>query len=216
MTTSELIELDHAMLLKINSWHNDFFDNWMWYYSQKWTWIGLYVLLLVYLIYRYRRNSVWILLAIAAVIGLADWGSHELKHLFMRPRPTHNIVLSEYVHIVNDYRGGRYGFPSSHACNSFALTTIISLFSRDKILTATLILWATLNAYSRMYLGVHYPADILTGTTLGILTGIIAYLPLHYTKKDKPGTCLNNNIYRGITYSIPAMWIATMVVISLL
>jgi len=212
----DLIEFDHELLLKINSWHSTFFDNWMWYYSQKWTWIGLYVLLIVYLIYRYRHNSVWILIAIAATIGLADWGSHELKHLFMRPRPTHNATLSELIYIVNDYRGGAYGFPSSHACNSFALTTIISLVSRDKILTTTLILWSTINAYSRMYLGVHYPADIATGTILGILIGVVAYLPLHYTKKNKPSAYINESTNKYCTYSIPAMWISTMTIICFL
>lgn len=208
------MSFDQAILLKINSMHNEFFDSFMWNYSQKWTWLGLYVLLVGYLIYRYRRNSIWILLAIAATFGLADWGSHQLKHMFMHYRPTHDPDIANLVHIVNDYRGGKYGFPSSHAANSFALATIIGLVSKDTILIITMILWATLNAYSRMYLGVHYPGDILIGGLLGMLIAILCYLPLHYTKKNEPTAHLKQNILNGFRYSIPAMWILIMIAIS--
>ena len=205
---------DQALLLKINSLHSDFFDNFMWNYSQKWTWIVLYVVIICYIIYRYRINAVWILIATAVGFGLSDWGSHELKHLFMHPRPTHDPLIQNLVHVVNDYRGGNYGFPSSHACNSFALATFISLLSKDRIITITLILWATLNAYSRMYLGVHYPTDILAGLLLGIGIAVLCYLPLHYTKKDEPSIRLNEKYNNYLRYSIPLMWICIMICIS--
>ncbi len=206
-------ELDSEILLKINSWHNAFFDTWMWNYSQKWTWLGLYILLTGYIIYRYRRNSFWILLAVGAAFGLADYGSHELKHIFLRPRPTHNPQIADLIHTVNGYQGGQYGFPSSHACDSFAVATLISLIDKDKILTLTMILWATLNAYSRMYLGVHYLGDILTGTLLGITIATLCYLPLHYTKKDESEIRPHNKINTCFKISIPSMWILIMIAI---
>ncbi len=206
-----IIDLDKEIILTINSWHNDFFDNFMWNYSQKWTWLGLYILLIGYLIYTHRKNSIWLFLAIGAAFGLADWGSHELKHIFMRFRPAQDPDIASMIHIVNDYRGGKFGFPSSHACDSFALATLVSLINRDKIVTTTMVLWATLNAYSRMYLGVHYLGDILTGMLLGILIATICYLPLYYTKKSEPIAQQTNR--EKARWSLPTMWILTMIVI---
>lgn len=210
------IDFDHELLLKINSWHTGFFDNWMWYYSQKWTWVGLYILLVAYIVYHYRKNSVWILLCIVGVFGLADWGSHELKHLIMRPRPTHNPVIGDFILIVNNYRGGAYGFPSSHACDTFSLATIIGLISRDRLLTVTMVLWATVNAYSRMYLGVHYPLDILSGTILGVIIACLLYIPIRKFNVAQPAANLNPIADKSFRISIPAMWVLTMIIISFL
>lgn len=205
---------DQALLLKINSLHSDFFDRFMWDYSQKWTWIALYVLLIAIIIYRYRSNSVWIIIALLGGFALSDWGSHELKQILMHPRPTHDPLIKDFVTVVNDYRGGEYGFPSSHASNSFALCIFMSLLTRDKFISATLIMWATINAYSRIYLGVHYPTDILAGLLLGMSIAIICYLLLHCTKKDESWIRQNEKLNNYLSYSVPLMWICTMLVIS--
>ena len=76
-----------------------------------------------------------------------------------------------------------------------------------------MLLWATLNAYSRMYLGVHYPGDILTGTLLGIIVATLCYLPLHYTKKDESEIRPDNKISHYLRFTIPAMWILIMIAI---
>ena len=121
---------------------------------------------------------------LAIVVALADQiSSGFCKPFFARFRPTQDPILMYMTDIVNGYRGGRYGFISSHAANTFAVAVFISLIVKNVSLGRTLFLWAALNAYSRIYLGVHYPGDILFGTLVGISVGIIIYLLYRYLQK---------------------------------
>ncbi|MBO4593820.1 MAG: phosphatase PAP2 family protein, partial [Bacteroidaceae bacterium] len=97
------------------------------------------------------------------------------KPFFHRFRPSHEPALEGLVDLVNDRRGGLYGFISSHAANTFAVCTFVALYLRRHLATLTLILWACLSSYSRIYLGLHYPGDILAGALFGILTGLTMY-----------------------------------------
>ena len=97
----------------------------------------------------------------------------------MRPRPCRDPDIGHLVHRVNNYCGGAYGFVSGHAANSFALATMISLLFRKKWVSTGLLIWATMVSYSRIYLGVHYPGDVIFGALLGTLLGLTIFYVLH-------------------------------------
>ncbi len=188
----QLIHIDTELLLAINGWHAPWADRLMWIISAKATWIPLYLLLVGLLVWRYRKpamtNVKWLqkvpaCVVIIAVIGLAvgaaDFiASGILKDLVARPRPTRVPELEGVLHLVNGYKSGQYGFVSSHAANTMTLALLFSLIWRNKIATVGLMLWVAANCYSRMYLGVHYPLDILGGLMVGILVAVGAFVLL--------------------------------------
>ena len=187
-----LIHIDTEILLAINGWHAPWADMLMWIISAKTTWIPLYLLLIVLLVYRYRQPApttvkwlqkvpacVVMILTIVAAVGLADFiASGILKDWVARPRPSRVPELEGVLHLVNGYKSGRYGFVSSHAANTMACGLLFSLIWRKKITTVSLMLWVAANCYSRMYLGVHYPLDILGGLIVGALVASGAYVLL--------------------------------------
>lgn len=185
----KLIHIDTEILLAINGWHAPWADTLMWIISAKATWIPLYVLLIGLLVWRYRKPTLtsvkWLqrvpacvvmIVVIAMAVGAADFiASGILKDLVARPRPTRVPELEGVLHLVNGYRSGRYGFVSSHAANTMACALLFSLIWRNKIATCGLMLWVAANCYSRMYLGVHYPTDIMGGLVVGALVAVGAY-----------------------------------------
>ncbi len=188
----KLIHIDTEVLLAINGWHAPWADKLMWIISAKATWIPLYVLLIGLLIWRYRQPlptavkwlqrvpaCVVMIVVIALAVGAADFiASGILKDWVARPRPTRVPELEGVLHLVNGYKSGRYGFVSSHAANTMACGLLFSLIWRKKITTCGLMLWVAANCYSRMYLGVHYPLDILGGLTVGALVAWGAFVML--------------------------------------
>ena len=171
-----LDHIDRIIFLFLNELHSPFWDQVMWWISGRFNWIPLYLLITGYLIYRYKWKVIVILLLVALLITLSDQGSvHLFKMVFKRLRPCHNPEISQLVHIVRNHCGGMYGFVSSHAANSFAVASYSILLIRNKYYTMFIILWATLVSYSRIYLGVHYPGDILGGAILGLVLGYIVY-----------------------------------------
>jgi len=173
-----LIKFDKELFLIINGFNNSFFDMLMWWISKPLTWLPVYLLILYFLIKKHRTEVVLIILLVAVLITLSDMSSvHLFKNIFQRLRPCHAPDLEGLVHIVNNKCGGKYGFVSSHAANFFGLATYFFLIlKKDNICMAfSLYVWALLISYSRVYLGVHYPADIFAGALLGILCGIIVF-----------------------------------------
>ena len=117
------------------------------------------------------KQTVLVVLAIALTILIADQVSSSIiKPLVARARPSHNDDLNATIHIVNGYRGGPFGFVSSHAANCFGVATLVALMFKNRVFTITLMAWSTLMCYSRIYLGVHYPGDIACGAVLGVIT----------------------------------------------
>lgn len=185
----ELLHIDTDILLAINGWHAPWADRVMWIISEKTTWIALYGLLIGLLINKYPRASAqavkWLrkvpvcavmIVVIVLAVGAADFiASGILKDLVARPRPTRVPELEGVLHLVNNYRSGQYGFVSSHASTTMACALLFSLIWRKKIATVGLMLWVAMNCYSRMYLGVHYPLDIIGGLLVGALVAVAGY-----------------------------------------
>ena len=188
----QLLHIDTEILLAINGWHAPWADTLMWIISAKTTWIPLYLLLVGLLVWRYRKPTLttvkWLekvpvcvvmIVVIVLAVGAADFiASGILKDLVARPRPTRVPELEGLLHLVNNYRSGQYGFVSSHAANTMACGLLFSLIWRKKIATIGLMLWVAMNCYSRMYLGVHYPLDIIGGLLVGALMAVVGFVLL--------------------------------------
>lgn len=174
----KILVYERDAFLWLNGSHTDYWDNFMWLYSGKTVWLPLAVFILIVLLYKKNwRESLLLLLAIVLVITLCDqFASHVCKPLFTRFRPTHHPDFMEQVQTVFGYRGGNYGFISSHAANAFGFAVFMSLLFRNKLFTWTILLWATITAYSRIYLGVHFISDIVPGIVSGVFFGYISYL----------------------------------------
>ncbi|RAV98644.1 phosphatase PAP2 family protein [Pseudochryseolinea flava] len=173
----KIIELDKKLLLFLNSFHAPWLDPIMLFITHTTTWIPLY-LFLVYLISRDYKKEVWIiLLGIVLTILLADQITASImKPYFERWRPSREPTLQGLVHLVDGYVGGKYGFASSHAANTFGTATFFFLLYRhSKKWIVILFLWAAVMTYTRIYLGVHYPGDILVGGIIGVLSGIAGF-----------------------------------------
>jgi undecaprenyl-diphosphatase len=166
--------LDRQLLLAINRAHTPVMDAIMVFASNRTVWFPAYALLIGWLIYYFRQRALLVLPLIIVAVALADSITSRLfKPLFARLRPCHDLQLARLLHLP-DGCGGQFGFLSSHAANSVALAVFLALAlpaRRFRALKWLVILWATLLSYSRMYLGAHYPADVLGGAAVGGLLG---------------------------------------------
>jgi len=173
---SGLAEIDSKLFLLLNGMHNRFFDPVMYWASNRWIWVPFYAWVL-YRIYKLSgKKTVTIIILTALLIASSDQLSNSIvKNTVQRPRPCHETSLEGKVHLVNNHCGGEYGFVSSHAANCFALFSFLFLLvrSKDKMLIQLLAAWAIVVSYSRIYLGAHYPGDVICGMALGIILGKI-------------------------------------------
>ena len=164
--------LDIELFRLLNGCHNNFFDEFFWLVTGKFAWIPMILALLYVSFKKHWKMGVLLILGIAITITLCDQISSGLiKDAVCRLRPTRNAMLADTVHIVNDYRGGMYGFVSSHAANSFGVAMLLLVVFRNKFFSWTILSWAFLVSYSRIYLGVHFPGDIICGGLLGLAIG---------------------------------------------
>lgn len=173
----KILVYERDLFFMLNGSDSPFLDRFMWLYSGKAVWLPLAFFILVVLLYKKKwRESILILLAIVLVITFCDqFASHVCKPIFTRFRPTHHPDFMDQVKTVFDYRGGRYGFISSHAANAFGFATFMSLLFRYRLFTWTIFLWAALTAYTRVYLGVHFISDIVPGAIAGVFFGWLVY-----------------------------------------
>jgi undecaprenyl-diphosphatase len=173
----KILEYERGAFLWLNGGHNTFWDSFMWLYTGQIVWIPVLLLFVFLLFYKKDwKESLMIILSIVLIITLCDQiTSSIIKPTFMRFRPTHHPDFMDCVHTVNNYRGGLYGFISSHAANAFGFATFTLLLFRNRLFTITILIWSTLMAYTRIYLGVHFISDIIPGILVGMLIGFGIY-----------------------------------------
>ena len=183
-----LQQFDASIFTTINSWHALYFDNFMALVTVIATWLPM-ILMLLYMMYikKVWRKMLVLLLAVAVVILIADQVSASIiKPAVARLRPSHNPDLQATIHTVNGYRGGMFGFVSSHAANCFGIALFLAFLFKNRSFTMVMVAWASLMCYSRIYLGVHYPGDIICGAILGVVAAAAAYYLTKWLSPKKP------------------------------
>ncbi len=163
--------LDQQLFLFLNGAHSPFWDQVMHAISGKLIWVPLYLAILITMGIKYKRKFLVIVLFIIIAATLSDQMSVMIKNLVQRLRPCHDPALQGLVHLFNGECGGLYSFVSSHATNSFDVALLSLLFIKRKWFSVSIVIWALVVGYSRIYLGVHYPGDVICGSILGALIG---------------------------------------------
>lgn len=165
---------DEQLFLIANGHHTAFMDMLMKYNTSSRVWIPFYIALFAGLVYKYGwKKSLYMLLFIGMAIGAADYiCASIIRPAFQQMRPSNpDNPFSQYVTLVNGYRSGPYGIPSCHASNCFALASSLIIFTRSRWIMIVMPIWALFICYTRLYMGVHYPSDLLVGTAVGITLG---------------------------------------------
>ena len=175
-----LLQADQELLLFLNGLHSPFFDKLVWLMTELWFWLP-FLVVISWFLWRHYRKKIGLIIAFCALsIVFSDQISGFIKDKATRLRPSHNTEINSKLnlHISENgdiYKGGEYGFVSSHAANSFALAVMLIFFFKpiNKRVRWLFVLCAVIFSYTRIYLGVHYPGDIICGALLGICCGLI-------------------------------------------
>ena len=184
-----ITDADTAIFLAVNGSHAHFWDVFMTRVSNPLVWVPMYVALVYVLISNYNYRSVLLCaLAVCVLILITDaFSSNVIRPFVGRLRPSNlNNPLSDVVHIVDGHRGGRFGFPSAHSGNAWAVAFYVAYLFRKRVLTWFLCAWALLVCYSRLYLGVHYPGDLLGGLVLAFVGATLVYWVFAKVSREEP------------------------------
>jgi undecaprenyl-diphosphatase len=176
-----LNELDKELFLSLNGIHNPLWDYTMTLFTLTPTWLIFYGIILFIIGKKHGKKSLLIFIAVTLLIICSDQFAGVLKHTIQRLRPSNDPSMSLLTHVFFN-KGGQFGFVSAHAANTFAIATFTSMLFKNHRYTAFIFLWASIIAYTRVYLGVHYPGDILGGAILGTGVGIGIFKLLIYSE----------------------------------
>ena len=213
----ELIQFDKQLLLWFNGSESLFLDSLITTLTNAKTWIPLY-LSLFYVVVKSNQTvrDVFLILAAAGLCVLLAGTIDDtiVKPTVARWRPGHDPQIGMLVDTVNGYRGGNYGFFSAHASNTFSIAVFFSLLMRQRLFTIFMVCWSLINCYTRLYLGVHYPGDILVGLSWGAIVGTSVYYlyrrVLRLTPTSVPAT------YTPVMCDIPIAVLVLTIVFALL
>lgn len=180
-----LLQLDREIFLFLNGLNHPIMDPVMFWISDRFVWIPMYCFLLYLIIKNYGWKTPVILVLTVLLVTLSDQISDYMKDNIHRLRPSNDPSFGDLVHIVRGHRGGAYGFVSSHAANTFALATFMihMLKKHASYIPIMMLLFAGLKSYSRIYLGVHYPGDVIGGAILGFLIGLFVIAIWEFVRK---------------------------------
>lgn len=169
-------QVDTDVFLFLNGMHSPWADRFFYVVTQTWTWLPVYLVTLFFIFKKFKKSGFWVALTVALIILCTDQTCNLLKRTIQRSRPSHTEQIADQIQLVANpegklYYGGQYGFPSAHAANTaaFALFLILCFREQRRWLLPTAVLWSLLLSYSRIYMGVHFPIDILCGWCVGLL-----------------------------------------------
>lgn len=199
-----LESIDRDALLAVNGSDSLFLDRVARVLTTALTWLPLYIALFV--VVMRNNDSFRKVLMIVGAAGLCVLLAGSVDDLIVKPtvarwRPTHDPVIGSLVDVVDGYRGGRYGFFSAHASNTFSIAIFFCWLVRSRLLSLALITWSLTNCWTRLYLGVHFPGDILVGLTWGFIVGTgVYYLFYKLTRNFSSGRRLVSSQYTATGY----------------
>ncbi len=182
----KLVEYDENLFLFLNNLGTGYGDAFWMFMSHKFSAIPLYLLLLILCIKKLGlKSTLLIIIMVALLITATDQLANAFKYGFKRLRPCHDDDIFNKMRLVKSYCGGKYGYFSAHAGNSFALVTFFSLIFKKyyQWIPFLLLTWGLLVSYSRIYIGVHYPLDVITGICVGLLFGWLIYKIYEFVKE---------------------------------
>lgn len=203
MNYSTLYAADKTLLMVFNGSHCPFVDRLAVTLTCGYMWIPLYIALLLLVINNHKtvaQISLVIGMALLAIVlseGMADL---IVKPLVARLRPIHDTLMQDSVQVVNNYRAEGYSFFSAHASNTMAVAVFFSLLVKDRLFACTLITWALINCWTRLYLGVHYPSDIIVGVMWGSVSGLFAYTIFNKVKDTRRLSVSDNAATTDMVY----------------
>lgn len=193
---NDILQLDQRLMLLLNGSDSLYLDGIMKLYSTTWIWIPLALFSIIILFKNNTlRNFILLAILITATVYLCDRvSSGFIKPWFSRLRPCNDPVILDQIDIVNGSRSGKFGFVSSHAANTFGIFMFLSLLFKHKGLTLSLLIWALIDCFSRIYLGLHYPGDVLCGAMFGMLVGGLIFFIYHFFNRrlDKTPSKITN------------------------
>jgi undecaprenyl-diphosphatase len=216
----QLNQLDHQFFLFLNGFHNTFFDYLMTVFTAESFWVPFYLVAGFVIANKYGKKSILIFVSMGLLILCTDQLAGVIKHSVLRLRPSHDPVLSPLTHIFF-YKGGLYSFYSAHSSNAFGYATFTALLFKKKAYSIFIFPWALLVAYTRIYLGLHFPGDILCGAIAGVATALAIYKLMIYSQQkyfpanNPPISPLNNKEISIIEISALIITIIAMMIVNL-